>query len=347
MKARRNERIFRISIGLVAVLVVAFVLLLRPAGNFPGGSDQYLLEPDIAHPVAPLVRVAGAKPPQGTGKLFFVDVQEQRASELQVLFPSLRPAHSTLIPASSLIPPGSNSQAFVAAELRQMAMSQKIAAAVALRHLGYHVGVRPNGVLVDQIDLGTDAAGKLQPTDLVVAVDGHRTLTYQELRAHMATVKPGQTVALTVVRGKATLTIRVRTINVHGIALIGFAAVQSATITLPFKVTIDSGNIGGPSAGLAFTLEVMEKLGHDVTHGYRVAATGQINLDGSVSAIGGVEQKTWGVREAHAQVFLVPVDGGNATEAKRFAGPGLTIIPVKSFAQALRALAALPSLPQK
>jgi PDZ domain-containing protein len=154
-------------------------------------------------------------------------------------------------------------------------------------------------------------------------------------------------VALTVVRGKVRLTIRVRTINVHGIALIGFAAVQSATITLPFKVAIDSGDIGGPSAGLAFTLEVMEKLGHDVTHGYRVAATGQINLDGSVSAIGGVEQKTWGVREAHAQVFLVPVDGGNAKEAKRFAGPDLTIIPVKSFAQALRALAALPSLPQK
>ncbi len=347
MKTRRNERLFRLSVGVVGVLVVALVLLLRPAGSFPGGSDQYLLEPDIAHPVAPLVHVAGGKPLHGGGRLFFVDVQEARASEAQVLFPWLRPAHSTLIPASDLIPPGSNDKSFIAAELRQMAMSQKVAAAVALRSLGYHVAVRPNGVLVDQIDLGTDAAGKLQPTDRIVAVNGHRTLTYKELRAYMATVKPGQTVALTVVRGKATLTIRVRTINIHGIALIGFAAEQSADIQLPFKVTIDSGEIGGPSAGLAFTLEVMQKLGHDVTHGYRVAATGQINLDGSVSAIGGVEQKTWGVREAGAQVFLVPVDGGNAKEAKRYAGPGLRIIPVTSFAQALRALAALPKLPQK
>ena len=104
---------------------------------------------------------------------------------------------------------------------------------------------------------------------------------------------------------------------------------------------IDAGNVGGPSAGLAFTLQVLEALGKKVDHGYRVAATGTIGLDGSVGAIGGIEQKTFGARAAHADVFLVPVAGDNARDARRYAH-GLRIIAVQSFPQALHALATLP-----
>ena len=98
--------------------------------------------------------------------------------------------------------------------------------------------------------------------------------------------------------------------------------------------------MGGPSAGLAFALDLMEKLGRDVDRGYRVAATGQLDPDGTVEPIGGVKQKTIGARRAHVDVFLVPA-GENAREARRYAH-GLRIIPVESFRQALRALATLP-----
>jgi len=124
-------------------------------------------------------------------------------------------------------------------------------------------------------------------------------------------------------------------------AIVGFSPDQAALIRLPLRVQIDAGNVGGPSAGLAFALEVMEELGHNVDRGYKVAATGQMELDGTVSAIGGVKQKTFGVREAKADVFLVPAAGDNAAEARRYAH-GLRIIAVKSFPQALRALATLP-----
>jgi PDZ domain-containing protein len=85
----------------------------------------------------------------------------------------------------------------------------------------------------------------------------------------------------------------------------------------------------------------MEALGHKVDHGYRVAATGTISLDGSVGAIGGVKQKTYGARAAGADVFLVPAAGDNAAQARQYAH-GLRIIAVTSFPQALRALATLP-----
>jgi PDZ domain-containing protein len=104
-------------------------------------------------------------------------------------------------------------------------------------------------------------------------------------------------------------------------------------------VHIDLGQVGGPSAGLAFALEVAEKLGHDVDHGHKVAATGEMCLDGSVAPVGGLKQKTIGARRAGAEVFLVPA-GENAQEARHYAGD-MRIIPVNSFRQALRALATL------
>jgi PDZ domain-containing protein len=122
-------------------------------------------------------------------------------------------------------------------------------------------------------------------------------------------------------------------------AIVGFAPEQSASIHLPISVQIHSGEVGGPSAGLAFALEVLAELGRNVTHGYSVAATGEMELDGSVAPIGGIKQKTFGVRRAHVQVFLVPVE--NAADARRYAH-GVRIIAVKSFPQALHALATLP-----
>jgi PDZ domain-containing protein len=122
--------------------------------------------------------------------------------------------------------------------------------------------------------------------------------------------------------------------------VIGVLVDQAAQVKLPFPVKIDAGSIGGPSAGLAFALDVVQELGHDITRGYRVAATGEMNLDGSVSPIGGVKQKILGARDADVDVFLVPA-GDNAREAQRHAG-SVKVIPVKSFRQALRALATLP-----
>jgi Lon-like protease len=325
--------------------VLAGLLLLTGVVLYLVPSSDYILLPDTAHPVAPLVRVQGGHPAKGPGAIYFVDVFERRANLLESLFPSLRTG-ATLVPAKEIVPPGSSDQQVRRSDLRAMSTSEQVAAAVALRRLGYHVQAKPNGVIVDTIELGTHATGKLQPTDVIVAVDGRPTLTITALRRALAPVRPGADVTIRLRRGTTTLTIRVQTIaepvsRTKSRAIIGFLPDQAADIHLPIRVQIDAGDVGGPSAGLAFALQIMEELGKNVDHGYRVAATGTISLDGSVGEIGGVKQKTFGARKAHADVFLVPSAGDNAGQARRYAH-GLRIIPVKSFPQALHALATLP-----
>ncbi len=332
---RRRLTPWRVAGGLVVLaLATALILFSVPSGDF-------LLLPDVAHPVAPLVHVQGAHPPK-RGTVYFVDVVERRASELEALFPWLHP-EASLVQADMLIPPGTTEAQMQRVDLREMSISQRVAAAVALRRLGYHVVVRPGGVIVDAIDLGTHAIGKLEPADVIVAVDGTPTPTIAKLRGVLAGATPGQVVALRLRRGGRMVTERVKTVAdpaQPGHAVVGFVPAQSADIKLPIKVAIDAGGVGGPSAGLAFALEVMEQLGHDVVHGHRVAATGEMELDGTIGPIGGVKQKVFDVRNAHVGVFLVPA-GENARTARRYAG-SVRVIPVRTLAQALHALATLP-----
>ena len=320
------------------LLVIVLVILWQVPSN------DFILLPDKAHAVAPYVSVQGGHEPGGRGGIYYVDVFEKRASLLEQLFPDVLHSGASLVPATALVPPGTNDQAMQQAQLREMSRSQQIAAAVALRQLGYHVVARPNGVIVDTVFADTHAAGKLIPADVIVSANGKQVRTVAGLHRILGKLKIGSVVRLGVDRGTQRIIVRIQTVASPDTApprpIVGFLPDQSVDIHLPIKVHIDVSGVGGPSAGLAFALQVMEELGRNVDHGYRVAATGQIEPDGSVTSIGGVKQKTFGVRAAKADVFLVPA-GDNAKEAKRYAH-GLRIVPVKSFQQALQALATLP-----
>ncbi len=101
-------------------------------------------------------------------------------------------------------------------------------------------------------------------------------------------------------------------------------------------VSIDAGSIGGPSAGLAFALGIVDELGDDIDDGRTIVVTGELALDGTVIPIGGIKQKTIGAKEAGADVFIVP--DANAEEARKYAD-GLEIVAVSTFDEAIDALA--------
>jgi len=318
--------------GLLLLAVVALVLWLAP-------SDSYIFLPDRAHAVAPLVAVPGGKTLRDGGGIYYVDVFVRKASWLERLFPSVREG-ATIVPASVVQPPGVSDKARHTEDLRAMSRSQEVAAAVALRALGYKITARSTGVLVEDVARDAPAAGKLLPTDVILSVDGRRVHTTKELRTILASRPAGTTFRIGVQRGGSLTEVRVKTTpdpRAGGRPILGIFAGEAASIRLPIDVRINAGDVGGPSAGLAFALDILEELGRDVDHGRRIAATGQIELDGTVAPIGGVEQKTIGVRKAGIHVFIVPA-GENAAEARRYA-KGVRIVPVQNFQQALRALA--------
>ena len=324
-----------IGTGLVLGAITFGVAWLLP-------SHSYLLLPDRAKPLESLVKVQGEKD-TGPGGIYYVDVIVRKASLLEELVSGLRPDGADLVPSEALVPPGSNFAERRRQNLRQMDRSEQVAAAVALRQLGYKVDAKPEGALVAAVAQDAPAAGKLEPTEVIVGVDGSPVRTPDDLRRLIAKHEPGETVRLRVRAGGATRLVKVGTIESQqepGRPIVGIQVEQFADIKLPLDVDIDLGGVGGPSAGLAFALDVVEELRGNVDRGLRVAATGEIELDGRVAPIGGVKQKVIGARRSHADVFLVPA-GDNAAEARRHAGD-LRIIPVESFGQALRALATVP-----
>jgi Lon-like protease len=321
------------------VLLVAVVVILATRG-----SDSYLEVPDVAHPLAGLVKVPNAKQQDDGGGIYYVDVLLKRASLLESLVPPVRPDGSDLVPAAAIVEPGISEQERFKLELADMKVSQVVASAVALRQLGYRVPVRPGGLRVVAVTSDSHAAKLLKPGDVIVSADGKPVRTRDDLRVILASRQPGDVIKLGIRRGNKLMMLSIRTTSDKAQPkrpIIGVLPTQALQVRFPFPIRFNLGDVGGPSAGLAFALELLEKRGRDVDHGYKVAATGEMLLDGRVSRIGGIKQKTIGARKSHVDVFLVPVDGDNAKEAKRYAH-GLRIIPVKTFQQALHALATLP-----
>lgn len=319
--------------GLLLLVVVALLWVVQ--------SNTYIFLPDKAHAVAPIVRVQGGHDPTDGGGFYFVDIFVRKATLLERLWPGIHEG-AQLVPRDEVIPPGSTEQQLRNVDRREMSRSQEVAAAVALRALGYKVTAHPTGVLIEQVDPSVPAVHKLQPADVIVSANGKRVRFPVDLRRALTAVKPGAPVRLVIRRGSGEKVLVVRTVDDHGRTVIGVLIGQAADIELPIMVKINAGTVRGPSAGLAFALDVLEELGRDIDRGHKIAATGQIELDGTVAPIGGVEQKTIGVRRSGIDIFLVPA-GENAAAARRVAH-GIRIVPVHSFQQALRTLATLPEL---
>ncbi|MEP6910908.1 MAG: PDZ domain-containing protein [Actinomycetota bacterium] len=328
------------------LLIVGLVLFAAAAFLYIVPSDEYILLPDRARPLAPFVSVKGEKPDGDPGGIYYVAVEVKKASILEKLFPSIREG-STLVPASLILGPKQSETQHRRQELQAMSLSQQVGAAVALKALGYPVKADSPGTVIEAVDPKGPSAGKLRPQDVVVTVDGKRTPSLIDLRRAIRSHRPGEAVRVSVRRGGKVEQVEIKTVPDPQdpkrpiIGVLSSCASQTFTrIDLPIPVHIDLGQVGGPSAGLAFGLDVVEELGHDIDRGNKVAATGEMCVDGTVAPVGGLKQKTIGARRAGADVFLVPA-GENTSEAKRYAG-SMRVIPVNSFRQALRALATLP-----
>jgi PDZ domain-containing protein len=226
--------------------------------------------------------------------------------------------------------------------LSLMTDAKDTAAKVALTEAGYDVPVTYVGAVFVDVDPSFPAAKVLQPGDTVVAADGTKVATDQDLIDAIAAHRPGDEIELQIERLGVEGEISVKAPLVEnkakpGKAQLGVSLATRPKFTFPVDISIDSGDVGGPSAGLAFTLALIDRLTEgDLTGGTRVAVTGTIELDGSVGPVGGVRQKTRAAISAGAKVFLVPPD--EYQDAVAAAGGRLKVEQVSSVAEALVAL---------
>ena len=233
----------------------------------------------------------------------------RKATLLEQLLGGLH-SGADLYPQDQIVPAGVSSSQEDQVNAAEMQSSQQIAAAVALRSLGKKVTTVQSGALIAAVKPGFPAAKSLQQTDVIVAVNGRPVHTPSDVERVMAGRPVGTTFRFTIMRNHRSEVVPLATVaprrRLEARSRRRDPGRRTSRSACRSASSIDAGGVGGPSAGLAFALDVVQELGKNVDHGHKVAATGEISLDGRVGEIGGIKQKTIGAREAGVDVFLVP-----------------------------------------
>lgn len=242
---------------------------------------------------------------------------------------------NAVVPEEDLYPKGVTRQQVEHESAAEMSASQQGAIAVALRELGQKV---PVVITISALTKDSPAKGVLRPGDVVVSIDGSAVSTTDAVRVAIRAHKPGERVAFMVRRGGKEQVLVVKTGAFQGQTVAG--VILRTSFDFPTKVSINAGEVGGPSAGMMFSLAVYDKLTPGpLTGGARIAGTGTIDQLGKVGPIGGIRQKLVGAKRAGATWFLAPAE--NCDEVVGHIPDGLQVVKVATFADARDAVEAI------
>jgi PDZ domain-containing protein len=335
----------------IAASVLVVVLLVGTRVTLP----YYAISPGEARQVDDLIKLPSDKAVAPRGRILLTTVALGPVRGFEIVADWLN-RDVSVVPEKQILgntPRGQLRQQ----NLQEMDESKEAAAVAALRRLGYTVPERGAGALISFVQDGSPAAGRLKVGQVLTAVDGKPTGSSEDAVAVIRAHRPGDTVTVQVdpadgspprtevfalgsretppsscPQGSAPAT------KAPPRAFLGVSlATRNGHYELPFPVTIDSAGIGGPSAGLAFSLGVIDELSRaELAAGGSVAVTGTIQPDGVVGEVGGVVQKTAAVRRTGARAFLVPC--GEYKQAQAHAGSHLRVVPVATLDDALLAL---------
>ena len=350
----RRRRWHTVLVVVLVVIVAAVVILSR------WNVGYYALTPGDATPVASFITVPANLDHPLTGTILLTDVYETQLNALTYLQERYFSSVAEVYSAGQLIGSSTPESQYIAQGYLQMSQAQSDATAAALTYLGYTVSQKNAGVLINGIPPGTPASHVLSVAEVVTAVNGTATPTPCALVDALHGLVAGTRATLTIeassispsgafVAGKTVQ----RTITLgtppkglvdtgcgpptRPTAYLGIETEQQTAWDFPVKVSVHTADIGGPSAGLAMTLGIIDKLsGGDLIGKRTVAATGTIDAAGDVGDVGGVAQKTIAVERAGATVFFVPLQEYAAAMSKDT--PQLHVYPVSSLDQALRIL---------
>lgn len=232
-----------------------------------------------------------------------------------------------------------------------MESSQENALQVAFERANKHVEVKYNGIFVLGIIDGSPAENILKPGDRIISVDGNKFERSSDFTYYIQGKQEGDAVQLKIIRDGDELTkeITLKMIEEIGKVGVGISLVEDKEVITEPDVSIDTEDIGGPSAGLMFSLEIYNQLvEEDITKGYLIAGTGTIDPEGKVGPIGGVEQKIVAAHKSGAEIFFAPNENGKkdsdyerAVLTAKDIKTDMVIVPVDTFDDALNYLKSL------
>lgn len=327
------------------LLFILTLFLVFIGLNWP--TNYYIEMPGSAVPVGQFVKSKANAP----NNFYLVTVSEtsQPASVWEYLF-SYTQKYASRIPKSELLGNSSNSQ-YQELQNWYMQTSQQNALYCAAKKAGLKPKLHYKGVYVMQVQKGSSFRNKLQIGDTVLGANGHKFRSTEEMINYFQKKKIGAEVVINALREQKRIDFKGKIVKVAGTGKpgIGIQLVEHLQVETNPQVTINAGAIGGPSAGLMFTLTSYEVFsGKHLAPGHKIAGTGTISPTGKVGMIGGVDKKVVAADKAGAEVFFAPTDTAgmkkvtsNYLLAKKTAkqiGTRMKIVPVRTFDDALHYL---------
>ena len=325
----------------IGVLLAIGVIFLGLVIRLP----YYVLSPGSSRPTEGLITVSGAETFENEGAIDFLTVSLRQATPIEALAAWVNP-DLELTPEEKILgsqTPDENREL----NIRMMTNSKDAAQYQALTRLGYTIETTGTGAVIATVVAGGPSADLLVPGDVITSVNGRAISFSQQLIDAVSSTRPGSLMTLAVEPFDAS---RADARPAREVQVVvgaresdpskGFLGVSTFTRDLsfnfPVQITIDSGRVGGPSAGLAFTLGILDVMTPgSLTGGLTISSTGTMALDGTVGPIGGVHQKVMASRRAGVDLMFVPAS--EIDEARKYAG-GLRVEPVETLDQALAIL---------
>jgi Lon-like protease len=330
-----NRRISTLLVALVPIVAFGVLLALVTVPYVslgPGPTFDTLGEVEGKQ----VVDIKGTEVHPTTGHLNMTTVSQRDNLTLGQALTLWMSGDEQLVPRDLVYPPEKSKDEIDEANNEEFKQSESSAEYAALGYLKY-----PPAITVETVSKDGASAEKLQEGDAIDAVDGVPVSTLKQFQDIMGRTKPDQEVTLDFRRknappGVTTIKLKPNPDKPHGFLGIGVVEAPWA----PFKIDFNLANIGGPSAGLVFSLAVVDKLTTgDLSGSKFVAGTGTINSDGKVGSIGGITHKILAAHDAGATVFLVPAD--NCDEAKSAHEGGIDLVKVDNLQDAVDALKAI------
>ena len=328
--------------GLKWLILGIVVVLVAAASNWIPVPIFFAYQPGPVKDVEELVQIEDAKTYSSEGSLLLTTVNVDDQVTLRDWVFALFDPQTTIVPREE-VTGGASLKELLKQQRAEMAQSKQNAQEVALTALGI-AEPEGNGAEILRTVERSPAADVLEPDDVIVEVNGQEVSTTCDVGRIIDDTDIGEEMELTVMRDGERETVSLVTTE-HpqspSSPYIGVVMQDLGHRFDPgFEVEIETGEIGGPSAGLMFALALYDRLtADDLTNGLDVAGTGTIACDGGIGAIGGIEQKVAAAEEQGAEIFLAPAP--NAVDAEAVSDD-IEVVAVSTFDDAVEYLEGLP-----